>query len=101
MKADIFKNFDPWAKQKDIAVFFLARLKSAPVAEHPCHDYASAKALAHMITRFDKENLCQSVHVFGNFVRLYRNEKGSFAFPAVVLDHYDNRLQISGGCNRP
>lgn len=100
MKADIFKNFDSWAKQKDIALYFIARLRSLQQAEHPCHNYASAKALAHMISRFDNERLCQSIHIYPTFVRIVRNEKGSFAFAPVVLDHCSMLVEIQNEYSR-
>lgn len=101
MKADIFKRFDNASKQKDIARYFIARLKSQSQAEHPCVDYASARALAHMVSCCDSERLCQTIHIYGTFVRIVRNEKGAFAFAPVVLDHYDCRLSIQGSSPPP
>lgn len=87
MTADVFKNFDPWAKQKDVAKHVLNRLCASPQIDHPCLDYASAKQLAHVVQSVDKERLCQAVHVYRNFVRFFRNEKGSFGLACVVFDH--------------
>lgn len=97
MKADVFKNFDAWAKQKQIAIYFINRLHSVDQADHPCHNYESAISLANMVSRLDNEHLVQSIHIYSNFVRLKRNEKGSFAFAAITFDHVSRTLSPEEG----
>ncbi len=97
MEVDIFKRFDSWAKQRNLAIHIVARLKSLQQVEHPCLDYASALALAQLIVQVDVERLVQSVNVYGTFVRIIRNEKGSFAFSPIVIDHYQRCIHVSGG----
>lgn len=87
MKSAVFSQKEPWATQKAKAEYFLNRLRSSEQAETPCESYASSIALAHHLSRIDKERLCAAIHVFSTFVRIIRNEKGSFAFPAITLDH--------------
>lgn len=100
MKTDVFNNNFPYAKQKEIATYFLTRLRSSAQAEYPCVDYPSACTLARILQQTDPERLIQSVHIFRTFVRIHRNEKGAFAFSAVVLDHVSNFLNVSEGSTR-
>lgn len=97
MNTEIFKRFDNWDKQRDVALSMLNRLRSLHQVEYPCLDYASAKQLAHVLQSSDRERLCQTIHVFSNFVRVVRNEKGSFGFACVVFDHTAFGLSVSGG----
>lgn len=97
MTSDIFKRFDPWQKQKQIAVFFINRLRSIQIAEHPTESYASSMALAHLISNNDPERLVQEVHVFNNFVRIVRNQKGSFGFACIILDHVKENFSFQSG----
>lgn len=90
MKSEVFSNKQPWATQRVKAEYFLNRLRSSELAEIPCDSYASSIALAHLLSRIDRERLCAAIHVFSTFVRIIRNEKGSFAFPAITLDHVKN-----------
>lgn len=97
MSLPIFRRNENWSKQKDIAIMTIDRLKSVYQVEHPCEDYASALAMAQMIVHFDKYRIVSRVEVYASFVRLLRNEKGSFAFPAVVIDKHGMRYNVSEG----
>lgn len=97
MKTDVFHHALPFAKQREIADYFVARLRSVEVADYPCFDYPSACALARVLQKADKERLIQTINIHGSYVRIQRNSKGSFAFAAVVLDHVSTSLRISGG----
>ena len=101
MKTDIFNNQWQYAKQKEIATYFLARLRSLEQADYPCNDYPSACSLARILQQVDRERLIQSVHIHRTYVRIHRNPKGAFAFAAVVLDHVSTSVGVSEGSNRP
>lgn len=87
MEANLFSNKFPTPKQKDIALYFLHRLRSSAEAKIAVDEYSSAISLAHMVSRFDNERLCASIHVHLTFVRIVRNEKGSLGFPCTTFDH--------------
>lgn len=89
MRATAFNIKDKWEKQKDLAIFAISRLKTLQQIEVSCVDYDSALALARMIQRFDPDKAVREIHVFSYFVRLTRNEPGSFPFPAMTIDHYE------------
>lgn len=101
MKSDVFKRFDDWQKQKDIAIFFIARLKSSREASLPTYDYASSLALARLISQFDTERLVKIINVYGNYVTIERNEKGAFAFAPVTFDHYARQFFDQTDLARP
>lgn len=101
MKSDVFKRFDNWDKQKQEALFFIARLKSCCSATLPCYDYPSALSLAQMIVRFDTDRMVKLIHVHGHYVEIERNEKGSFAFAPVILDHYERKFTNQTEVDRP
>ena len=101
MKTDVFNNNYPYAKQKEIATYFLSRLRSFEQAEYPCVDYPSACTLARILQQSDPERLIQAVHIFRTFVRIHRNQKGAFAFSAVVLDHVSASVNVSEGAKCP
>lgn len=87
MEANLYSNKFPSPKQKDIAMYFLHRLRSSSEATIAVDEYSSSITLAHMISRFDNERLCASIHIHLTFVRIVRNEKGSFGFPCTTFDH--------------
>lgn len=89
MRATAFNVRDNWTKQKDLAIFAISRLKTLQQIEVSCVDYESALALARMIQRFDPDKIVREIHVFSYFVRITRNEEGSFKFSAVTIDHYE------------
>ena len=101
MKTDIFNNQWQYAKQKEIATFFLARLRSLEQADYPCSDHSSACSLARILQQVDRERLIQTIHIHRTYVRIHRNPKGAFAFAAVVLDHVDTSVMFSEGTQRP
>lgn len=95
MKTDVFNNNYPYAKQKEIATYFLTRLRSLEQSDYPCNDYPSGCTLARILQQSDNERLIQSIHIYRTFVRIHRNQKGSFAFAAVVLDHVSTSVNVS------
>lgn len=97
MKTDVFHHAQNFAKQKEIAEFFINRLRSVEFADYPCFDYQSACALARILQKADKERLIQTINIHGSYVRIQRNNKGSFAFAAVVLDHVSESVRIQEG----
>lgn len=101
MKSDVFKRFDDWQKQKDIAIFFIARLKSSREASLPTYDYASSLALARIISQNDTERLVKVINVYGHYVTIERNEKGCFAFAPVTLDHHERNFFNQTDDKRP
>ena len=101
MRATAFCNKDKWEKQKDLAIFAISRLKSLQQIEITCTDYESALALARMVQRFDPEKVVREIHVFSYFVRLTRNEAGSFPFSAVTIDHYGQKSSNQKGSTPP
>lgn len=101
MKTDIFNNAHTYAKQKEIATYFLGRLRSLEQVDYPCTDYPSACAMARILQQIDNERLIRDIHIFRTYVRIHRNEKGGFAFAAVVLDHVSTNVRISEGSLRP
>lgn len=88
MRASAFNKNDNWVKQKDLAIFAISRLKTLHQIEVSCVDYESALAFARMVQRFDPDKEVREIHVFSYFVRLTRNEAGSFRFSAVTIDHF-------------
>lgn len=94
---DIYKHFDDGQKNKEIAIRYIGMLNETPIVDCPTMDYKSSLSLSKLIVRFDNNKVVQSIEVYGNFVRLTRNQKGTFAFPAVVIDHFSRLLQINGG----
>lgn len=101
MKVQSFNQKEPSSKKQAKAVFFLDRLKSLEQAELPCDDYQSAIDLANILSRIDRERICQSIHIYGHFVRIYRNEKGSFAFAPVIIDQIKRRIEVQDEYDRP
>ena len=101
MRTTAFCNKDKWEKQKDLAIFAISRLKSLQQIEVTCTDYESALALARMVQRFDPEKVVREIHVFSYFVRLTRNEAGSFPFAAVTIDHYERNSSNQKGVTSP
>lgn len=88
MRTSAFNKADNWEKQKDLAIFAISRLKQLQQIEVSCVDYDSALALARLVQRFDPDKEVREIHVFSYFVRLTRNEAGSFRFSAVTIDHF-------------
>ena len=95
MKTEVFNNAWQFAKQRELAEYFLNRLCSQEIAEHPCNDYRSACSLSRILQSIDKERRIQSISIYSTFVRIKRNEKGGFAFSAVVLDHVAKNFNVS------
>lgn len=97
MKTDVYHHAHPYAKQREIAEYFISRLRVTEISDYPCFDYQSACSLARILQKADKERLIQSINIYRSYVRIQRNNKGSFAFSAVVLDHVNTSVQIQGG----
>lgn len=96
-----FSRTHPWAKQKEIALHFIAMLKAREMADFPTDGYPSSLALAHAVVSIDSERSVQLVEVYQSFVRIKRNEKGLFAFAPVVMDYVKTSVNVSDGCPRP
>lgn len=101
MKLQSYNKTEPSAKKGAKALFFLDRLKSLEQAELPCVDYQSAIDLANILSRIDRERICQSIHIYSHFVRIFRNEKGSFAFAPVIIDQVKRRIEVQDEFDRP
>lgn len=97
MKTDVFHHAQPFAKQREIAEHFIARLHAVEFADYPCFDYQSSCVLARILQIADKERMIQSIHIYRAHVCIQRNSKGSFAFAAVVLDHVSTSVRVSEG----
>lgn len=101
MRTSAFNRNDNWEKQKDLAIFAISRLKQLQQIEVSCVDYESALALARLVQRFDPDKEVREIHVFSYFVRLTRNEAGSFRFSAVTIDHFGAMKQRPKGAGTP
>ena len=97
MKTDVFHSEFPFAKQKEIAIYFLARLRSLDQADYPCYDHQSACVLARVLQQEDRERLVQTIHIHRGYVRIIRNNRGLLSFASVVLDHVNTKVTIPEG----
>lgn len=88
MITTIFNRSDDWAKQKELALYAMSRVRTLRILEVSTVDYASSLALAKLIQKLDNKREIREILVYMNFVRIFKNEEKELNFSCMVTDVY-------------